>query len=247
MLNPHTNRQSLSFHSRLVSAFALLALLLPLAALRLPAQSSAGQFSGTIHDASGGAVANATVIMTARKTNNIVMSTSNAQGKFSFASLAAGEYELTVLKSGFEEYTAQESLEAGHTSYQDLTLKVGSVTEQVDVVAQGKTGAIGGSQTRTPRVQLGGDVQAPKLINKVQPIYPAEAKAAGSQGTVMLRAVIGMDGAPLSLRVVNDQIDPELARAAIESVSKWRYTRTLLNGKPIEVDTTIQVNFTLLP
>ena len=65
------------------------------------------------------------------------------------------------------------------------------------------------------------------------------------QGTVILRAVIGVDGVPLSLRVVNDQVDPDLARAAIESVSKWRYTPTLLNGDPIEVDTTIEVNFTL--
>jgi len=49
----------------------------------------------------------------------------------------------------------------------------------------------------------------------------------------------------MSLRVVNAKIDPELARASIESVSKWRYTPTLLNGQPVEVETTIDVNFTL--
>jgi periplasmic protein TonB len=47
--------------------------------------------------------------------------------------------------------------------------------------------------------------------------------------------------------VVNTQIDPELARAAVEAVSKWRYSPTLLNGDPIEVDMTITVNFKLLP
>jgi len=46
-------------------------------------------------------------------------------------------------------------------------------------------------------------------------------------------------GNPLSLRVVNAQIDPELMRAAAEAVSKWRYSPTLLNGDPIEVDTTV--------
>src|SRR5262250_2164225 len=93
-------------------------------------------------------------------------------------------------------------------------------------------------QTGRPRVRIG-DIQAPKLIDKVQPVYPENAKAAGSEGTVILHAVIGTDGRPLSLRVVNDKIDPELARAAIESVSKWRYTPTLLNGQPVEVETTI--------
>jgi TonB family protein len=56
-----------------------------------------------------------------------------------------------------------------------------------------------------------------------------------------------MKGDPLSLRVVNTQVDPELARAAVEAVSKWRYSPTLLNGDPIEVDTTVTVNFKLLP
>jgi outer membrane biosynthesis protein TonB len=56
-----------------------------------------------------------------------------------------------------------------------------------------------------------------------------------------------MNGNPLSLGVVNTQIDPELARAAVEAVSKWRYSPTLLNGDPMEVDTAITVNFKLLP
>jgi len=45
---------------------------------------------------------------------------------------------------------------------------------------------------------------------------------------------------------VNIQVDPELARAAVEAVSQWRYSPTLLNGEPIEVETTIMVNFKLL-
>jgi len=53
--------------------------------------------------------------------------------------------------------------------------------------------------------------------------------------------------APLSLRVMNSQADTELARAAVESVGQWRYRPTLLNGEPTEVDTTIMVNFSLLP
>ena len=84
-------------------------------------------------------------------------------------------------------------------------------------------------------------------MNKVQPIYPETAKSAGVQGTVVLHAVIGKDGKPLSLRVMNGQIDPDLARSAVEAVNQWRYTPTLLNGEPIEVDTTINVVYSLNP
>ena len=87
---------------------------------------------------------------------------------------------------------------------------------------------------------------ASQIVNKVQPVYPETAKAAGVQGNVELEAIIGKDGAPLSLRVMNEQIDPQLARAAVEAVSRWRYRPTILNGEPVEVETTIKVNFKLL-
>jgi TonB family protein len=177
------------------------------------------------------------------------MTASDGQGQFTFTTLAPGEYELKAVKRGFEVYQAQQILEAGRGASHDLQLKVATVTFEDDVVPQGAAKGVPPSEPggKTTRVRVGGDLQAPKLVNKVQPVYPEQAKAAGSQGMVILRAVIGKDGTPLSLRVVNDQIDPQLARAAIESVSKWRYTPTLLNGEPIEVDTTIQVNFTLQP
>jgi outer membrane biosynthesis protein TonB len=47
--------------------------------------------------------------------------------------------------------------------------------------------------------------------------------------------------------VIEREFDPELVRAAVEAVSKWRYSPILLNGDPIEVDTTVMANFKLLP
>jgi protein TonB len=96
-------------------------------------------------------------------------------------------------------------------------------------------------------MKIGGEIEAARLVKKVAPSYPESAKAAGGQGKVVLHAVIGMDGKPLSLQVLNSTIDPDLARASVEAVSRWRYSPTLLNGQPIEVDTTIMVNFSLLP
>jgi len=80
-------------------------------------------------------------------------------------------------------------------------------------------------------------VEAAKTITKVQPIYPEGARTAGIQGSVVLQAIVSKDGRPLQLQVLNSQIDPDLARAAAEAVSQWRYQPTLLNGDPVEVDT----------
>jgi TonB family protein len=249
MLNPSTNRSLVSLRVVWLTVLSALCLLFPLAALRLPAQNLSGKFGGTIYDPSGAPVPNATIIVTNHKTNSVEMTTSGSEGNFSFAALTGGEYEMSVVKPGFAQYNApQIVLQPNRDSSQDITLKVGAVTEEVDVVEGGTPKSMTAEKAgKLVRVRLGGDVQAPKLLNKVQPVYPTSAKAAGTEGTVILHAIIGMGGIPLSLRVMSTQIDPELARAAVEAVSKWRYSPTLLNGEPIEVDTTIMVNFRLLP
>jgi TonB family protein len=62
---------------------------------------------------------------------------------------------------------------------------------------------------------------------------------------VLLHAVIATDGSLLSVGVINTLADPELANAAMDAVKQWRYQPTLLNGNPVEVLTTISVNFRL--
>jgi TonB family protein len=248
MLNPSLNRDA-SHTSKLLTKLVAVCLLFPLAAFRLPAQNAAGNFTGTIYDASGAVVPNATIVMTGLKSKTVDMSTSAADGTFSFKALPAGVYEMKVMKPGFEAYhDPRVDLEATHVLSRNVHLNVGSITESVDVHAT-DAGQTASSKGNTPpaRVKIGGEIEAAKLIKKVAPSYPESAKAAGVQGQVVLHAVIGMDGKPLSLQVLNSTIDPDLARASVEAVSRWRYSPTLLNGQPIEVDTTIMVNFSLLP
>jgi TonB family protein len=250
MLNPSINRNRLSLKTKLLIPFLALTFLLPLGALRLTAQNLSGKASGSIHDPSGTGVANATVIMSNHEAKTIDMTTSDREGHFSFKALPAGNYELKVLKAGFETYDVpQVSLSAGRDFTAVLTLQVGAITEHVMVVPDNavKPTAVEKTNGKPSRLQVGDSVEAAKLITKIQPIYPESAKSAGVQGTVALHAVIGTDGKPLSLRVMNSQVDPDLARSAVEAVSEWRYTPTLLNGEPIEVDTTVMVNFSLLP
>lgn len=84
-----------------------------------------------------------------------------------------------------------------------------------------------------------------KVVEKVQPEYPAEARENGIEGTVKLQVIIQKDGAVRVQNVLEG--DPILSPAAIDAVKHWRYEPTLLDGKPVEVQTTIEVNFTLKP
>jgi protein TonB len=82
-----------------------------------------------------------------------------------------------------------------------------------------------------------------RLLAPIQPIYPAIAKAARIQGTVVIEAVISRQGLVKQARIVSGQ--PMLAQAALEAVSRARYQPYMLNGQPVEVYTTIDINFVL--
>jgi protein TonB len=86
-------------------------------------------------------------------------------------------------------------------------------------------------------------VQAANLIRQVKPSYPPLAKQARIQGTVRFNAVIAKDGTIQNLTVASGH--PMLVASAMEAVKQWLYKPTLLNGEPVEVITTIDVNFTL--
>jgi len=92
-------------------------------------------------------------------------------------------------------------------------------------------------------ITVGGKVQEAKLTARIQPIYPPIAVQTRIQGDVVLHAVIGKDGSVAELEVVSGH--PLLLRAALDAVRQWRYQPTLLNGEPVEVETTITVSFVL--
>jgi protein TonB len=91
------------------------------------------------------------------------------------------------------------------------------------------------------RVRVSQGVTKGLLIYRVEPAYPPLAKQARIQGVVVLTAIIGKDGNIQNLQVVSGH--PLLAPAAIEAVKQWRYKPFVLNGQPVEVETTVTVNF----
>lgn len=93
------------------------------------------------------------------------------------------------------------------------------------------------------RVRVSSGVSTGMLVRKVPPAYPPLARQARIQGTVILQATISKEGSIENLQLISGH--PMLAPAAIEAVKQWKYKPYLLNGEPVEVETQVQVNFTL--
>ena len=91
------------------------------------------------------------------------------------------------------------------------------------------------------RIAVKGDVMKKKLVHKVTPRYPAEAMRQRVSGTVVLRVVIGVDGAVKDMQYVSGP--RTLVQATMDGVRQYKYQPTMLNGQPVEVDTTVETVF----
>ena len=106
----------------------------------------------------------------------------------------------------------------------------------------------GGAKTKVQaaapkKVNISAGVAVGLLIQKTTPIYPPIAKAARVSGTVVLQATISKTGSIQGLHVVSGPA--MLQQAAMDAVKTWRYRPYLLNNEPVEVETTVNVIFTL--
>jgi TonB family protein len=92
-------------------------------------------------------------------------------------------------------------------------------------------------------VTVSSGVAVGMLVQKTAPVYPPIAKTAGVSGTVVLEAIISKTGAIEDLRIVSGPV--MLRKAAEDAVRTWRYRPYKLNNEPTEVETTINVIFSL--
>jgi TonB family protein len=226
-------------------------------ALNRPAQAlgtateGTGTLSGSVSDASRARIPGATVVVSTpgadfwsvRKEITIT----NATGEYTFQSLPAGSYQIEVNKLGFRPFLRQEVVIGSNVRERiDVRMEVGDVIQTINITGNAPRVPVVPSTSGPPRrVRVGGNVQETKLISETRPIYPQHLQQAGIEGTVLLEAVIAKDGSVSSIRAVNTLVHPELVESALEAVKLWLYEPTLLNGVPIEVVTTVRVNFRL--
>ena len=132
------------------------------------------------------------------------------------------------------------------------TLSGGGTTAPIGALLPGKVdiippppspGAAAAPPASAERVAVGGKLQSAMLLKKVAPIYPQLARTMRIQGVVRFQAVIGKNGQVKDLKVISGP--RALEQAAADAVRKWVYRPTMLDGRPVEVSTQIDINFEL--
>ncbi len=248
ILDPFVKRSSAARRNWFAAALMTAAVMAPLTVFSLRAQQSAGTGSivGTVSDPTGAVLPYAQIIATNPDAHNTEVATSDFDGTFRFRNIPAGHYSLEVRMGGFAAaHMNNLDLVSGGTLQADTRLAVGGLNERVQVVAQGSPLPQVRETSPIGPIRVGGNVQAARLLQQVKPMYPADLQAQGIEGTVLLSALIAKDGTPSSIKPQNTSVNAEFVSAAEEAVKQWRYQPTLLNGEPIDVLTTITVDFRL--
>ena len=246
LLDRGMNRSPLTRRKALAVAALACAVVLTLGSVASHAQAGRGALSGVVKDPSGARVPQCTVMAKNLDGSNQETAACNAVGEYAFASIPAGRYAIDVMARGFAVLKSEVVLVAGAAARVDANLNIGKLAEVVTVTGRKPPAAALAAPARTAqRIPIGGNVQASKLIFQARPDYPEELQQLGIHGTVMMRAVISKYGEPLNVEVINTDVHPGLAKAALDAVRQWRYQPTLLNGQPVEVVTSIDVNFEL--
>ena len=94
-----------------------------------------------------------------------------------------------------------------------------------------------------PRLTVKGEVMKKYLFHKVYPNYPPEARRNRIQGTVKLRILVGVDGSVKEIELISGE--EMLVKPTINAVRQWKYKPPTASGQPVEVDTTVDVVFSV--
>jgi len=274
ILNPQVNRRRLSMRSRILTVISAALVITTASVITAPAQTGSAKVGGVINDPSGARVPDAEVRISKGAALETVRA--GADGSFEFSGIPDGTYSLSVMSPGFKRLEIPNVIANSSTpAFLNLMLEVGAIAERITITARGQpreqppisstaleqanslaphTTSFADVVTEPPpaatgpsRIRIGGNVRPPKLIANPAPAYPPHLAAQGVEGTVILEAVIGTEGQVLSVRPKNSQVHPDLIQVAADSLKRWRYEPTLLNGRPVEVITIVTCNFRLEP
>ncbi len=259
ILDPFVNRSFVTRRIWLAAALVAAAIVAPLTVLRLEAQGpgrsggapavqngGTGTITGNVQDPTGAVVARVQVMVSNLEGSNREVVSADAVGNFAFNDIPAGRYSVEAHVPGFAPFRLDVTLTSGGAVMAPVRLRVGGIGEQITVVAAGSPRPTSFAAAPSGRpIRVGGNVQTANLIQQVRPVYPPALQAAGIEGTVLLDAIISKTGEPVSIVPQNTAVEPAFVTAATDAVNQWRYRPTLLNGEPIEVLTTITIDFKL--
>ena len=245
MLKKGLDRRALSRRAVFGVAALLVCAALPAAALRAT-QSGPLPLAGVVYDQSGAVLPGVDVALQDAQEFKW-RATTNASGHFEFPPVQPGKYIVEISLPGFKSFRDEFTLTAARDWDRAITLQVGELSETVTVVtarAPARAQATpGGGQPM--RVRVGGNIKAPLKLVNINPVYPDSMRDAGRSGIVPIEALISMDGAVVSARVLGAAVHPDFAKSALDAVRQWQFSPTLLNGVPVGVVMKVTVNFAL--
>jgi len=209
-------------------------------------------------------VAGASITLTNTASGVRLTTAQNDLGEYQLAGFPPGTYSRSIRVPGFKALTqtgVRVAMGEGRNSGK-MMLEVGRDAESLTISGSRNTpapfiGTLGPMTTipgSAPPAALpqapvmtpgtGGHVTPVMLIEQKKPEYPVELQRAGVAGTVRMQAIVTKEGLVNAL-TTSGSPDEGLTHAAMDAVWKWRYRPALLNGQPIEVITTIDVNYSL--
>ena len=180
-------------------------------------------------------------------------------GRFEVKDLPAGEYEVASTRRGFKKHLIRVVLKAGAPVELAIAMQIGTLSETINVVSdRNAKPAVPAPAPRraTPRAAeqvsadpcanspVGGCLTPPLKLVDVKPFYPPQLAASGAAATVVVKAVLGVDG---RLKDVEPESGPDAAfvTAVLDAVRQWEFTSVRLNGVPLECQVTVTVNFSV--
>jgi len=194
--------------------------------------------SGTVREASAGAIDGAIITVVDTGTGK-VLQTSSTSGTFSFSGFSVGDYLIRV-----ENDSCLPVLGLFHVSGDEMH-SIGVVMLKAVPSDAGTAGAASPlrSQVRSERSSSKPPkVRPAEVRQKILPVYPDADRKAGVEGPVRLSMIILPDGTVDDL-VALSAPDGGMAVAALLAVRRWRYIPTYLDDQPVEASLTVDVTF----
>lgn len=251
MFDTSVSRQSPTRLFRTVLAAAFVLGTVAVGGYRATAQGFT-TFSGQVRDVHGGHLAGVTLTLSNRVSGQKYEVKSDDQGVYEFVGVTPGDYDLQAARPGFKNYSATYAVTAG-PARESLVLQVGTLQETITVTGGGSRDRVGPVSRRSQMAVVpapqpctvsaaGGQLKQPTKVKDVRPVYPPALAAASVGETMLFNATIATDGSVREV-VPTKAENQELATAAMDAIRQWRFTPTLLNCEPVEVEMSVAVRF----
>jgi TonB family protein len=245
MLDPTLDRRPLTRRTALACGGFVLAAMLPAASVRVVAQDPSQTFTVQVFDPTGAVLPGVAIeLEDAQKATR--SATTEGSGRAVFEAVPPGEYRVNASVAGFRTLRAAIAIAGARDRQRSITLQVGELTETVTVrERRPPPGAAPAARGVVEPLRVGGNIRAPRKLKHSNPVYPPSMRDAGLEGTVPMEALIGRDGTVTSVNILSADVHPEFARAAVDAVSQWLFSPTLLNGDAVDVRMAVSVRFSL--